>query len=63
MVQRYISWLFAQRSRMDPVGDLAMDAFQDKSWDGGIISMRQRTRDTDAWDAYKMSVEEFHDQK
>jgi hypothetical protein len=63
MVQRYISWLFAQRSRSDPIGDLAMDAFMDKSWDGGIISMRHRTKDTLAWDAYKQSVEEFHGQK
>lgn len=63
MVQRYITWLFSQRVRMDPVGDLARDAFQDVEWDGGIISMRQRTKDTPAWDAYKRSVEEFHAQK
>lgn len=66
----YFKWMFHQRSRADPIGDLARDAFQDTEWNGTMKSLIGRIKDEDAIistdkarDAYVESVKEFRDQK
>ena len=55
----YLGFLFGQRGRDDPVGDLARDAFYDSSWDGSQHALKLMTRDTAAEDAFERSVREY----
>lgn len=55
----YMGWLFQQRGRADPVGDLARDAFADAEWDGSQHDLKLKTRDTAAEDAFERSVREY----
>ena len=66
MVHTYMRWLFDQRKRNDPIGDLAKDAFADPSWDGRITSLRALIR-SDGSDGAKetffKSIIEYREQK
>lgn len=55
----YRTWLRQQTDRQDPIGDLARDAKQDKTWNGTQREMAERTLATDAEDAFEQSVAEF----
>ena len=58
-----MKWLFFQRARQDPIGDLARDAFTDVNWNGKLKSLEEQTRDTDAEDAFVSAVREFRGQR
>ena len=55
----FLKWLFVQRSRQDPIGDLARDAFNDIEWNGKLKSLEKTTKDTDAEDAFADALKEF----
>lgn len=38
----FLIWLFHQRKKQTPVGDLARDAFQDHEWDGTMQGLKSR---------------------
>ena len=66
-------WLFNQRGREDPIGDLARHAFGDPEWGGTMSSLRKRIDEehmksfhidcTKAMDIFKDSQEEFRAQR
>ena len=62
----YVKWLFHQRGRQDPIGDLARDAFMDPKWDGGLKLLGKIIKATGsdaALAAYDKSCHEFRDQR
>ena len=63
MQNNFMKWFFFQRSRQDPIGDLARDAFTDVVWDGKLKSLEAVTRETVAEDAFKDAVSEFRGQR
>lgn len=60
-VRTYMAWLFAQRGRDDPIGDLARDAFRDPKWDGSQSYLRGATDGQISEDAYIDSVMEYRE--
>ena len=65
-MNNYMQWLFAQRSRQDPVGDLARDAFTDLNWNGKIKALEAivlKSGGQTAIDAFDRSRREYSDQR
>jgi len=67
--KRYRTWLWEQRDRDDPVGDLARDAWRDrKGWRGmTVASFRDRLVScgacTEARRAFDDTILEWHDEQ
>ena len=59
----FLVWLFQQRARNDPVGDLARDAFQDVEWNGKLKTLEHTTRGTDAEETFFLAISEFRAQR
>jgi hypothetical protein len=62
----FVKWLFHQRVRVDPIGDLARTAFADPNWDGGMKCLCQIVKSKkcdEVLAAYDKSLHEFRDQK
>ena len=63
MAQEFLKWFFFQRSRQDPIGDLARDAFMDQGWNGKLKSLEEQTRGTDGEDTFRDAVSEYRNQR
>lgn len=57
----YMIWLFKQRGRGGPIGDLSLMSFADVNWDGKISVLRKMSKGTIYEPAFLDSLGEFHD--